>query len=145
MLTDTMTVEKFFKSCGEREDEMRRRDTFIQQATNLQPVYFKGMGNIKTLGYKLLDYKTKSAPKSSSPIKWPLVAIAAQKNYIAIYICAVQNNKYLTENYYDKLGKVNCGKSCIRFKKFDDLNQYELANLLKDADQLEHPFGYVAH
>jgi hypothetical protein len=52
-----------------------------------------------------------------------LAALAAQKNYNAVYI----NNLYgergtWFKNEYRKTGKkLDMGKSCIRFKKLDDL------------------------
>ncbi len=136
------SIEEFFTNCDEREADMRGLDSLIQEATGLEPVLFSGMGTIKVLGYKLLDYKPKSAPKSALPSKWPLIAIAPQKNYLALYVCAIKDGKYLTEIYDKKLGKVNCGKSCIRFKKFDNLDRENITKLLKDAAELEEPFSF---
>ena len=135
-------IEEFFVNCNEREADMRQLDDLVQKATGLKPVLFSGMGTINVLGYRLLDYKPKSAPKSAPPSKWPLIAIAPQKNYLALYVCAIKDGKYLTEVYDKKLGKVNCGKSCIRFKKFDNLDIENVTKLLKDAANIEDPFSF---
>ena len=135
-------IEEFFVNCNEREADMRQLDDLVQKATGLKPVLFSGMGTIKVLGYRLLDYKPKSAPKSTPPSKWPLIAIAPQKNYLALYVYTIKDGKYLTEVYDKKLGKVNCGKSCIRFKKFDNLDIENVTKLLKDAANIEDPFSF---
>ena len=136
------SIEEFFANCDQREADMRKLDSLIQKVTVLKPVLFSGMGTINMLGYKLLDYKPKSAPKSAPPSKWPLIAIAPQKNYLALYVCAVKDGKYLAEIYDKKLGKVNCGKSCIRFKNFEALDLPNITELLKDAAELEKPFSF---
>ena len=136
------SIEEFFTNCDEREPDMRKLDSLVQEATSLEPVLFSGMGTIKVLGYRLLDYKPKSAPKSAPPSKWPLIAIAPQKNYLALYVCAIKDGKYLTEIYDKKLGRVNCGKSCIRFKNFEALDLPNITKLLKDAAELEKPFSF---
>lgn len=66
-------------------------------------------------------------------IDWPTVALASQKNYISLYVCAVEDGKYIAEKYRAKLGKVSVGKSCIRFKKLEDLSIPELKKVLKIA------------
>ena len=136
------SIEEFFANCDQREADMRKLDSLVQEVTGLKPVLFSGMDTINMLGYKLLDYKPKSAPKSASPSKWPLIAIAPQRNYLALYICAVKDGKYLPEIYDKKLGKVNCGKSCIRFKNFEALDLPNITELLKDAAELEKPFSF---
>ena len=40
---------------------------------------------------------------------------------------------YLAESRADQLGKVSCGKSCIRFSSLDRLDRAELTALLQDA------------
>lgn len=81
------------------------------------------------LGYgrfKYLDYKKRE-------IDWPIIALASQKNYISLYVCCVADGEYIAEKHKDVLGRVSVGKSCIRFKKLDDLNTGELKKVLKLA------------
>ena len=70
-------------------------------------------------------------------ITWPVIALANQKQYISIYVCAVDDGQYLAEKYKNELGKVNVGKSCIRLKKIENLHLPTLKKLLKEA--AKHP------
>lgn len=125
------TEEEFFAACGEREPEMRELDTLIRKtAPSLKPQLHSGM-SITMLGYGVFHYKTKSGREGD----WPAIAIAPQKNYLSLYICAVnEDGEYLAEANKEKLGKVSCGKSCIRFKKYSDLNKTELTKLLHSIE-----------
>lgn len=84
------------------------------------------------LGYGSFPYKN----YKKELVAWPIVALASQKNYISIYVCALENGEYLAEKYKDTLGKVSVGKSCIRFKKVEDVNLVELKKLLQKAAKL---------
>lgn len=59
-----------------------------------------------------------------------MVALANHKNYISLYICAVKDGKYVAETNKNRLGKVSVGRSCIRFKKLEDLNLDVVRELL---------------
>lgn len=100
---------------------------FIQaSAPSLKPYLAYNM-----LGYgsfKYLDYNKQERD-------WPVVALANQKNYVSIYVCAIDGKEYLAEKYKDKLGKVSIGKSCIRFKKLEDLNLDELKKIIQAAQK----------
>lgn len=83
-------------------------------APKLKPEICHGM-----LGYGVGPYRT----KSGSSGEWFKVGLASQKNYISLYICACdKDDGYLAENNKDRLGKVSVGKSCIRFKKLEQLD-----------------------
>ena len=58
--------------------------------------------------------------------KRPLMyaALAAQKNYFAVYLMTIYSPERESEfrEAYRKTGKkLDCGKSCVRFKSLDDL------------------------
>jgi hypothetical protein len=66
----------------------------------------------------------------SPQLPLPFMAIAAQKNFIALYNMGMYANKevynWFAENYPKHCKtKLDAGKSCIRFKKYDDV-PYEL-------------------
>lgn len=69
-------------------------------------------------------------------VEWFVVGLALQKNYISIYISAVENGQYVVEKYKDKLGKVKTGKSNISFTKLADLDLAELLHLVRLAKKL---------
>lgn len=79
-------------------------------------------------GFKYKNYK-------KEVINWPTISLANQKNYISLYICSVKDGEYIAEKYKNELGKVSVGKSCIRFKKLEDLNINSLIKVLKLAEK----------
>jgi len=126
------TIEVFFAKSGEREAELRQLDAIIREsAPHLKPELKSGM-SITMLGYGLVPYQTKSMKE---PTTWPLIAIAPQKNYFSLYACVVSDGQYIAEKYEPKLGKVSCGKSCIRFKKLEDLNLDTVRELVGEIDE----------
>ena len=64
---------------------------------------------------------------------WPLIALAAQKRHLSLYVCAVVDGEYIAEARAERLGTVSCGKSCIRFTALDRVDAGELAALVRDA------------
>lgn len=94
------------------------------EAPGLKPHFAYNM-----LGYGSFKYRN----YKKELIDWPVVALASQKNYISIYVCAVKDGKYIAEEFKDKLGNVSVGKSCIRFKKLEDLNLDTLKEVIKLA------------
>jgi hypothetical protein len=98
---------------------------FIQKAApKLKPHFAYNM-----LGYGSFPYRN----YKHEPIEWPTIALANQKQYVSLYVCAVQNGKYVAETYKKELGKVNVGKSCIRFKKLEDVNLPVLKKVIQLA------------
>src|SRR3712207_5688604 len=82
------------------------------------------------LGYGLMPYRPRSAKETTT---WPLIALAAQKRHLSLYVCAVVDGAYLPEVRAERLGRVSCGKSCIRFTSLDRVDAAELSALVRDA------------
>jgi len=66
----------------------------------------------------------------------PFVAIASQKNFIALYHMGIYANPTLLKWFVDEYpkhskGKLDMGKSCIRFKKTDDIPFKLIKELIK--------------
>ena len=124
------TLEEYFAALPlERKEPIEFLHAFIQKtAPSLNPNFLYNMPGYGSFKYK--SYK-------KDMLDWPVISLASQKNYISLYICAVQNGKYLAEQHKDELGKVSVGKSCIRFKKIEDLNLDGLKKVIKLAEQ--HP------
>ena len=100
---------------------------FIQETSpKLKPNFLYNM-----LGYGSFKYEN----YKKEILDWPIIALASQKNYVSLYVCALENGKYIAEKYKDKLGKVDVGKSCIRFKKLDDLNLKTLKKIILVAEK----------
>jgi hypothetical protein len=123
----TTHAEYFAQLPLERKELLAFLDDFIQKAApSLKPNFIYNM-----LGYGTFDYMN----YKKELIKWPVVALASQKNYISIYVCAVEDGSYLAESKKDRLGKVSVGKSCIRFKKLEDLNLDVLKEVIVAAEK----------
>lgn len=122
------TVESYINDVpAERKETITHLHKFIQKVAPSLTSYFA----TNMLGYgkfPYLDYKKQM-------IDWPIVALANQKNYISVYVCAVDNGEYIAEKYKDQLGKVSVGKSCIRFKKLEDVNLDVLEKVIKLAEK----------
>lgn len=70
------------------------------------------------IGYGIGPYCTKSGSEG----EWFKIGLASQKNHMSLYICCSGDEGYLAEQNKDRLGKVSVGKSCVRFKKLEQLN-----------------------
>jgi hypothetical protein len=115
---------------GPREEELRRVDALVTAAAPGIDRQLVPMGAGAMLGYGLMPYRPKSAKE---PTMWPLIALAAQKRHLSLYVCAVVDGGYLAESRAGRLGKVSCGKSCIRFTSLDTVDTDELSALVSDA------------
>ena len=130
------SVKQYFDGLPkERREPMEFLHKFIQKAApSLKPNFIYNMPGYGSFKYK--NYKKEI-------IDWPVIALANQKNYISVYVCAVKDGEYMAEKYKDQLGnsarpngrsgKVSVGKSCIRFKKLEDLNLKTLEKVIKLA------------
>ena len=100
---------------------------FIQKVVpKLKPYYASNM-----IGYGSFYYLDSKKQKRD----WPIIALANQKNYITIYVCAVVEDKAAAEKYKKELGKLSKGITCIRFKKIEEVNLETLKIVLKLAEK----------
>jgi hypothetical protein len=68
------------------------------------------------------------------------VAVAARKTGISLYVLALTaNGQYLAESRAGEFPRAKVGKSCIRFKRLDDLDLDALRDLLEEAGRLPAP------
>lgn len=125
---EAKTTEEYMQSLpSDRKEIIHSLDAFIRTTVpSLDPVFAYNMP-----GYGLFTYTN----YKKEVIKWPVIALASQKNYISLYVCAVENGEYVAEKYKKTLGKVSVGKSCIRFTKWEDLDLKGLTHVLKLAEK----------
>jgi hypothetical protein len=124
--------EEYIDIAGPRQADIEKLDQLIrEELPNLEPVFFTSTSG-GMLGYGMRPYQPKSAKE---PGEWPQLALAVQKNYLSLYVCVVTEGRYLAEKYQSELGKVSCGKSCIRFKKFEDLDLDGLRRMFNEIHQ----------
>ncbi len=126
--TKAKTIAEYFAALpAERREILESVHDFIQKtAPKLTPNFLYNMP-----GYGSFSYEN----SKGKVLEWPTLALASQKNYISLYVCAVQDGEYIAEKYKDELGKVSVGRSCIRFKKLADLNLKTLAKVIKLAEK----------
>lgn len=72
------------------------------------------------------------AGKGKTPL--PFISLASQKNYIALYHSGLYANRALLAWFKEEysshaLSKLDMGKSCVRFKKMDDIPYKLIAQL----------------
>lgn len=118
--SNASTVEEYLRSLPDdrREAISRVRQVILD---NLPDGYQEGM-QYGMIGYfiPLEDYPD---TYNGQPLNY--AALAAQKNYMSLYLSNVYSDPHLekkfTEAYRASGKKLNMGKSCVRFKKLEDL------------------------
>jgi len=101
----------------------------------------------ETMSYGMIGYVV---PHSVYPsgyhcdpkLPLPFIAIASQKNFVAFYHMAIYADKslydwFVAEYSNHSKSKLDMGKSCIRFKKQEDI-PYELIGLLVSKITTDH-------
>ncbi len=122
------TIEEYIDALViERKEEVLKLHRFIQEAVPSLRAHF----SYNMIGYGSFKYKN----YKKEIIDWPVIGLASQKNYISLYVCALENGHYIAEKHKDQLGKVSVGKSCIRFKTVSDLHLPALQKVLEKAEK----------
>lgn len=84
-------------------------------------------GYEESLTWGILSYEVPLSVYPDTYNKKPLMyaALASQKGYMAIYLCNVYGDGDLAKRFRARFAaagkKLDMGKSCVRFKKVDDL------------------------
>jgi uncharacterized protein YdhG (YjbR/CyaY superfamily) len=124
--TKAKSVQEYLRALpADRREPIEFLHALIQKTSpKLKPHFAYNM-----LGYGSFRYQN----YKKEIIDWPVVALASQKRYMSLYVCALADGEYLAEKYQHELGNVSVGKSCIRFKKLSDLNLTALKKVIKLA------------
>jgi hypothetical protein len=124
--TKAKTVAQYLAAVPEdRKNTVGFLHAFIQKAVpRLKPHFAYNM-----LGYGSFPYLNHKKEK----VGWPVIALANQKHYVSIYVCSIDKGVYVAEKHAKELGKVSVGRSCIRFKKIEDVNLPVLKKVLQLA------------
>ncbi len=132
--TPATTPEEYISLIDEpRRTQIQILHNFIcKTVPKLKPRITSGM-----IGYGTYRYKSASGREGD----WSVIDLASQKQYISVYVCAIVDGKYVAEQYKKQLPKANIGKSCIRFKKVEDIDLKVLKEILLLA--AKHPIGAV--
>ena len=85
---------------------------------------------MKLIGYGSFRY----AVKSGQTVKWPLIGLALQKNYISVYLSVTRNKQPILNSYKAKLGAARYGVNNFSFSNPDELDVSVLISLLQDIE-----------
>ncbi|HUG30062.1 MAG TPA: hypothetical protein VMQ65_06090 [Candidatus Limnocylindria bacterium] len=79
---------------------------------------FWGGSQQRIIGYGDLRQKDSKGDE----VEWFVVGLAAQKNYLSLYVSVVDDGQYIVRRYCDRLGKVKCSSANVTFKRLSDLD-----------------------
>ncbi|HEX2232387.1 MAG TPA: DUF1801 domain-containing protein [Thermoleophilaceae bacterium] len=125
-----MTVDQYIESLPEGRREIVR--AVHERVREAAPELDVKMWNDRFIGYGSYHYRYASGREGD----WFPVGLANNKQYVSLYICAADDDGYIAEQNADRLGDVDVGKSCIRFKRLDDLDLDVVSELSRRAADL---------
>jgi hypothetical protein len=124
MQSKATTPEQYLSELPEdRKEAMLRLRNAIKE--NL-PQGFEEVISYGMLGYVVPHSIYPSGYHCNSKLPLPFINLASQKNFIALYHMGIYANKNLESWFVSEYPKhvktkLDMGKSCIRFKKMDDI------------------------
>src|SRR5690606_9339374 len=106
-----------------------QKEAIIQLRKVIQdniPDGFQETMNYGMIGYVVSHYIFPDGYHCDPKLPLPFASIAAQKNFVAVYHMGVYANPELYQWFVDEHAKrskkkLDMGKSCIRYKKFEDI------------------------
>ena len=127
------TIAEFLAALpDDRRDTVTTLHKAIRKAVpKLAPTIMSGMGPSPIIGYGKYRYKSASGREGD----WFLIGLNPGKKDYSLHICVGDKNGYLVERNAAKLGKVKTGRSCINFKKLEDLKLDVAMRLVKQAQK----------
>lgn len=110
MTHPTQEVEQYLRGL-----EPERREALL----TLRTIILQAVPGVKeTMHYRMPTYELDEV----------LLSMASQKHYMSLYM-----DTGLVAKYQGDLGHLNCGKSCIRFKKIDDLPLATIERMIRET------------
>lgn len=106
--------------------------TISDYLDELPPDRRAALSQLRGLIHRVAPDNTAEAMQYGLPAFGDLCALASQKNYMSLYVCEGD----LVQAHLAQLGKVSCGKGCIRFKRLSDLNLSTVETLLREILKL---------
>lgn len=114
-----------------RRTEVARLDRLIRKTVpQLEPSIVSG-----TLAYGPVHYRYASGREGNAA----RLSVASNASAISLYALAVDDEGWVAERYRTRLPKAKIGKSCIRFKRLDDLDLEAFKALLRHAAESAFP------
>ena len=128
------TLDEFLAALpADRRETMTTVHKAIRKAVpKLAPAMMSGMGSSSIIGYGKYHYKYPSGREGD----WFLIGLSPGKDTYSLHICVGGKDGYLVEQNAAKLGKVKTGRSCINFKRLEDLKLDAVLGLVKQAPKI---------
>jgi hypothetical protein len=124
MQSTAATVEEYIESLpADRQEAISCiRNSIID---NLPEGYEEQM-NYGMIGYVVPHSRYPAGYHCNPDQPLPFLSLASQKNYISVYHSGIYADQHLLDWFREKynklgIGKPDIGKSCIRFKKIDQI------------------------
>lgn len=122
--TQYSSVEEYIQNCPEDQRSfIEKIRTSIRKTIDTE---FVECINYGMIGYVVPHSKYAEGYHCDPKLPLPFANLAAQKNSINLYHMGIYANPDLLKWFQDSYakvckGKLDMGKSCIRFKKYDDI------------------------
>lgn len=107
-------------------------EAFAGEERTLWEGVFWGGTTQHIIGYGAYRYKGRSGAEG----EWFKVGLAAQKNYLSLYVNAADDGQYLGKVYAPRLGKVKAGSANLQFKRASDVDLEVLGEMVRRAREL---------
>lgn len=126
------TPEQYIAQLEEpRRTEIERLDTLIRKTVpKLERCICAGM-----LAYGPIHYRYASGREGDSA----RLSVASNAAAISLYAFGADERGWIAERYKDRFPKAKIGKSCVRFKRLDDLDLAALRALLREVAKSPFP------
>lgn len=134
MQSDALSPDLYFNSLP--EDRKASMNELRKVILNNLPQGFSEQISYGMVGY-VVPHSIYPAGYHCKPIlPLPFINIASQKNFIALYHMGIYANRaildwFVSEYPKHSSAKLDMGKSCIRFKKLDQIPYTLIAELIK--------------
>ena len=135
MQRSTTTPEAFIASLPDGvRDDIATLDTVIADAmAGEERVLWDGVmwggTDQRIIGYGSHQYVN----RSGKSVDWFVIGLAAQKNYLSLYVNAADSDGYILGRYAKRLGKVKIGSANATFKRASDIDLRVLRELATAA------------
>ena len=124
---------------GVREDIATLDAVIAEAMTGEERVLWEGVfwgGSTQAIiGYGSYRYKGRSGAEG----EWFKVGLAAQKNYLSLYVNAADDGQNLAKSWAPRLGKVKAGSANLQFKRAADVDLEVLREMIVRARELIPP------
>jgi hypothetical protein len=126
------TPEEYIARLEEpRRGEIERLHALIREAAP----ELEASADERMIGYGPYHYRYASGREGDSHV----VSLASRKRTISLYLNCVADGAYLAERYRERLPGADVGKSCVRFKRTDDVDLGTLSELVATAARIGPP------